>query len=227
MTQAALHIDFVSDIACPWCVIGLQSLLQALRQLPAGVTVQLQFQPFELNPMMAPEGQDITAHLQEKYGASAEQSAQMHAQIAARGAALGFSFNPARQRIYNTFDAHRLLHWAGEEGPPGAQLALKQALFAAYFSQARNVSDPAVLQEVAQSVGLDGARAQALLQGHEFANEVRAREALFEQRGIRSVPSVIFNERAMLQGGHPPEVFARALQELAAAQSGAGDALLN
>lgn len=217
MSKTALHIDFVSDIACPWCAIGLQSLLQALRQLPEGITVQLQCQPFELNPMMAPEGQDITAHLQEKYGASPEQSAQMHAQIAARGAALGFAFNPARQRIYNTFDAHRLLHWAAAEGPPGAQLALKQALFAAYFSQAQNVSNAAVLQQVARGVGLDGARALAVLQSQEFANEVRAAEALYEQRGIRSVPSVIFNERAMLQGGHPPEVFAQALRELAAA----------
>lgn len=222
MTNVAIHIDFVSDISCPWCAIGLQSLLQALRQLPAGIAVQLQMQPFELNPLMPPEGQALDAHLQEKYGASPEQSAQMHAQIAARGAALGFAFSPARTHIYNTFDAHRLLHWASVEGPPGAQLALQQALFAAYFSQAQNPSDHAVLLRVAQSVGLDGARAQAVLQGNEFANAVRAREDLFQQRGIRSVPSVIFNERAMLQGGHLPEVFAQALHELAEAARAAG-----
>lgn len=215
MPNAALHIDFVSDISCPWCAIGLQSLLQALRQLPAGITVQLQMQPFELNPLMPPEGQELDAHLQEKYGASAEQSAQMHAQIAARGAALGFVFSPERTHIYNTFDAHRLLHWAELEGQ-GRQLALKKALFKAYFTDGESPESHALLLRLAGEVGLDVARAAEILASDTYADEVREREQFYLQNGIRSVPAIIINEQHLISGGQPVEVFEQALRQLAA-----------
>ncbi|KAB2892657.1 MAG: DsbA family oxidoreductase [Burkholderiaceae bacterium] len=216
MTQA-LKIDFVSDVSCPWCAIGLQSLEQAVQRLPAGMAVELHFQPFELNPQMGPEGQDIGEHLQEKYGAMPEQSQQNREAIAARGAALGFTFNMGkRDRIYNTFDAHRLLHWAEETAGPAVQKVLKQALFKAYFTEGLNPGDHALLERLAGEVGLDAARARQILAGDEYAAEVREREHFYQQHGIQSVPSVIVNDRHLIQGGQPPEVFEQALLQIAA-----------
>jgi predicted DsbA family dithiol-disulfide isomerase len=143
---AHIKIDFVSDVSCPWCVIGLRSLEQALERIGDNATAEIHFQPFELNPHMPPEGQDIAEHIAQKYGSTPEQLARNQDGIRTRGAALGFTFNmDKRSRIYNTFDAHRLLHWAGLEG---RQHALKRALFAAYFTDGRNPSDHAVLIDV-------------------------------------------------------------------------------
>jgi len=216
MTSSALSIDFVSDVSCPWCAIGLQSLDQALARLPAEVAVTLRFQPFELNPQMGAAGQDIGEHLQEKYGVTPEQVRQTHDAIAARGAALGFVFGSARNRIYNTFDAHRLLHWAGACGAPGAQKALKQALFKAYFTDGLNPSDHEVLVRLAVDAGLDGAQARQMLDSGTHAEEVRAQAQFWQANGIRSVPSVIVNGRHLIQGGQPPEVFEQALRQILA-----------
>lgn len=212
----SLKIDFVSDVSCPWCAIGLQALEQAAERLNGQVALDLHFQPFELNPQMAPEGQDIAEHLMEKYGSTPEQSQQNRNAIAQRGAALGFTFRmDQRSRIYNTFDAHRLLHWAGEEGAPGSQAALKHALFGAYFTDGQNPGDHAVLLRVAGEVGLDVERAKAVLASQEFADAVREREAFYQQQGINSVPAVIINDRHLIQGGQPVEVFEQALRQIA------------
>ena len=213
MTSSALSIDFVSDVSCPWCAIGLQSLDQALQRLPADVAVTLRFQPFELNPRMAAAGQDIGEHLQEKYGLTPEQVRQNHDAIAARGAALGFVFGSARRRIYNTFDAHRLLHWAGGQGA-APQLALKRALLQAYHGEGRNVSDHDTLVAIVEAAGLDAAEARQVLATGRFAAEVRERERFYQQQGIRAVPAVIFNDRHLIQGGQPAYVFEQALRQL-------------
>ena len=153
----------------------------------------------------------------EKYGATPEQSQQTRAAITQRGAELGFTFNMGqRSRIYNTFDAHRLLHWAEEEGAPGSQAALKHALFRAYFTEGLNPGDHAVLLRLAGEVGLDVERARAVLASDEFAEAVREREAFFQQHGIHSVPAVIVNQRHLIQGGQPVEVFEQALRQIAA-----------
>jgi len=210
---AHLKIDFVSDIACPWCVIGLKALEQALLQLGNEVSVDLRFQPFELNPQMPAEGQDINEHLFQKYGSTPEQAESSREMIRARGADVGFVFDmQKRGRIYNTFDAHRLLHWAQAEGK---QRALKLALFDAYFTEGRNPSDHAVLVEVAAKVGLDANRAKAILSSDEYIIEVRAQEQLYLRNGIHAVPSVIVNNRHLIQGGQPAEVFERALRQIA------------
>jgi len=210
-----VKIDFVSDVSCPWCVIGLKSLEAALAQLGDEVTADFHFQPFELNPQMGSEGQDIAEHITQKYGSTAEQLARSQEMIRARGAELGFVFDLGkRDRIYNTFDAHRLLHWA--EGS-GKQKALKEALFAAYFTEGRNPSDRQVLEDVAAQVGLDQDRARQILGSDEFAEEVRAREQLYLRNGIHAVPAVILNDKYLIQGGQPVEVFERALRQLAAA----------
>ncbi|MFT4242991.1 MAG: DsbA family oxidoreductase [Acidovorax sp.] len=209
----ALKIDFVSDISCPWCAIGLHALEQAADRLKGEVVLDLHFQPFELNPQMPPEGQDIDEHLHEKYGASPEQSQRTRSAIAERGAAVGFAFNmDKRGRIYNTFDAHRLLHWAGQKG---LQPQLKHALFKAYFTDGQNPGSHDVLLNAAQAVGLDVEEARTVLESGQYADEVREREAFYQQHGIHSVPAVIVNDRHLIQGGQPVEVFEQALRQIA------------
>jgi len=212
-----LKIDFVSDVSCPWCAIGLASLEQALRRLDPQVQADLHVQPFELNPDMPPGGEDITEHIARKYGSTPEQQAASREAIRQRGAALGFEFRKeGRSRIYNTFDAHRLLHWADLEGG-GRQLALEKALFKAYFTHGRSPEDHEVLFEAAESAGLDPARAREILDSDAYAAEVREREQFYTAAGIHAVPSVVINDRHLIQGGQPPEVFEQALRQLAVA----------
>ena len=212
---AALRIDFVSDVSCPWCAIGLKSLEQAIGRVADSVEVDLHFQPFELNPQMPPQGQDIAEHLQQKYGSTPGQLAANREAIRARGAALGFTFNQ-RDRIYNTFDAHRLLHWAALESGE-RELALKQALLRAYFTEGLVISAHANLVRIAAEAGLEGNRAQAILDSGEYAEEVRTQEQRYLDAGIHAVPAVIINDRHLISGGQPPEVFENALRQIAAA----------
>ena len=213
-----LRIDFVSDVVCPWCAIGLASLEQALQRLQGEVAAEIHFQPFELNPQLPPEGEDIAGHLQRKYGMDEAQLAQNQERIRQRGAELGVVFDlGARSRIYNTFDAHRLLHWAETEG---RQRELKHALLRAYFSEGKDVCDRDTLVAIAASAGLDAGRARAILDSGEFAEEVRATERFFQQLGISGVPAIIIERRHLVSGGQPPEVFERALREIAAARRG-------
>jgi len=210
-----LKIDFVSDVACPWCAIGLASFEQALKDVGADIAVELHFQPFELNPTMGNEGADAAEYLIAKYGMSREQLAESRRRIAERGAAVGFTFGE-RKRVWSTFDAHRLLHWAGVEGPPGSQHALKRALLRAYHGEGRNPGAHAVLLELAIAVGLDGERAREVLARNEFADDVREAERFWQQAGINAVPAVVINRRHLVSGGQPPEVFAQALRQIAA-----------
>ncbi len=207
-----LHIDFVSDVACPWCVVGLRSLKTALDRIGADVDAEIHFQPFELNPDMPPEGENTTEHVQKKYGSSPERSAAARQAIRDAGTNLGFTFNYGPDsRIWNTFDAHRLLHWAGLEG---RQLELKEALFAANFTDQKSTSDHDVLIEAAKAAGLDAGRAREILTSDTYIAEVRAEEALWRNRGINAVPSVIFNGRWMVQGGQPSQVFEQAIRQI-------------
>jgi predicted DsbA family dithiol-disulfide isomerase len=209
-----MKIDFVSDVSCPWCAVGLKSLEVALSRLGPEIGAELRFQPFELNPQMGPQGQDIDEHIREKYGSSARDIGRSQEALQARGAALGFHFDfQRRTRIYNTFDAHRLLHWAEGEGK---QHALKNALFSAYFTEGKDVSNHDVLAGVAAGVGLDEKRTREILASDEFASPVRERERFYTNRGIHAVPSVIVDDRHLIQGGQPPEVFEQALRQLAA-----------
>ncbi len=207
-----LKIDFVSDIACPWCAIGLASLQLALQRVGDAVDAEIVVHPFELNPGMRPEGEAIVDYLGRKYGRTPAQIAETQAMIRERGAAVGFAFGP-RTHVYNTFDAHRLLHWAGLEGK---QLPLKQALLRAYHTDGKDPSDHDVLVEAAQSVGLDAAAARAVLAGDDHADAVRAEIGEYQRMGIQSVPSIIFNDRYLVTGGQPVEAFEQAIREIAA-----------
>jgi predicted DsbA family dithiol-disulfide isomerase len=209
-----LRIDFVSDVSCPWCAIGLKSLETALDRTSDAVSADLHFQPFELNPDMGPDGQDIFEHIAQKYGATPEQQEQSREMIRQRGAQVGFTFDMSKRgRIYNTFDAHRLLHWAESQGK---QRELKLALFEAYFTKGDDPSSHEVLLRVVGEVGLDTGVAAGILETDEYADDVREAEQFFQRAGIQSVPAVIVNQRHLISGGQPPEVFERALREIAA-----------
>ena len=216
-----LKIDFVSDVSCPWCVIGLQALDQALARVQTDITAELHFQPFELNPQMPAEGQEITEHLTQKYRITAAQADSNRENIRLRGAELGFKFSRAdepgggRSRIYNTFEAHRLLHWA-ETVSLQKQRALKETLFKAYFTDGQNPGSHDVLLRLATEVGLDAAKAQAVLESDAYADEVREREQFYLNQGIHSVPAVIINDRQLISGGQPVEVFEQAFRNIAA-----------
>jgi predicted DsbA family dithiol-disulfide isomerase len=209
-----MKIDFVSDVSCPWCVVALKSLEHALARIGPQLNASVHFQPVELNPGMGPQGQDIVEHIVQKYGSSSVDIGRSQEALRARGEAFGFHFDfHKRGRIYNTFDAHRLLHWAEGEGK---QYSLKNALFNAYFTEGRDPSNHEVLVSVAASVGLDEKRAREILASDEFAKEVRERESFYTRAGIQAVPSIIINDRHLIQGGQPPEVFEQALRQLAA-----------
>jgi len=213
MAAKRMQIDFVSDVVCPWCAVGLASLDTALKRLDGEVAAEIQFQPFELNPDMPPEGEDRDAHLAKKYGRSKEEFAAAREQIRQRAAAVGFTMNP-QERIYNSFDAHRLLHWAALVDP-AKQTALKHALLRAYFTEAGDISNADVLVAKAEEAGLDPAEARAILAGDRYAAEVKQEEQAWLAAGINSVPAIVVNRKYLISGGQPPEVFENALREMA------------
>jgi predicted DsbA family dithiol-disulfide isomerase len=213
-----MKIDFISDVACPWCAVGLNSLERALERIGDEIPVKLEFQPFELNPTMDEEGADAAGYLRNKYGMSAEQLQRNRENIRARGAEVGFAFGE-RMRVWNTFDAHRLLHWAGLQGAD-RQRALKHALLKAYHGEGRNPGAADVLVELASACGLDAQAARQVLDSGSYADEVRAAERQWQQAGINSVPAVVINGKHLIQGGQPVEVFERALRQIAAQDGG-------
>jgi predicted DsbA family dithiol-disulfide isomerase len=217
-----MRIDFVSDVACPWCAIGMSALDRALERIGTDVgDVEVHLQPFELNPTMGSEGADAAQYLSEKYGLDPEQLKANRARIAERGAAEGFRFG-TRSHVWNTFDAHRLLFWSGVEGPPGAQRALKRALLQAYHGDDRNIAAADVLVELAAAAGLPAERAREVLERGEFADEVRQAERFWQEVGIHSVPAVIIDRKHLISGGQPSAVFEQALRQIAAQAAAAG-----
>lgn len=214
-----LRIDFVSDIACPWCAIGLAGLQQALAKLDGEVQADIHLQPFELSPDMPFAGEDAGEHLKHKYAMPDAQLEANRQAIRERAAELGVVINHRPDtRVWNTFNAHRLLHWAQLQDRERA-VALKQALFRAYFTDNDNVADFDILVRLAGSVGLDSDAARRMLDSGEYADDVRAQERHYQQAGIHSVPATIVNGTQLIPGGQPPEVFERALRQIAAPTS--------
>jgi predicted DsbA family dithiol-disulfide isomerase len=208
-----LKIDIVSDVSCPWCIIGYQALNQALGNLAPDIQADITWQPFELNPQMPKEGQEITEHITQKYGISEQQAEQNRAAIKERGLSVGYEFgNRGGGRIYNTFDAHRLLHWAHEQGK---QTELKLALFNLYFQQSGNPSDHQQLLAVVESIGLDVAQAKQILDSDKYTADVRKLQQHYQSAGVSSVPAVIVNDKHLISGGQPVEVFEKALKQIA------------
>ena len=212
---ASVAIDFISDVVCPWCALGATALEQAIENVAGEVAVELTYKPFELNPDMPAEGEHAVQHLMRKYGRTAEDVATGKALQIARGEAIGFKFDlEKRSHFYNTFDAHRLLLWALQEG---RQVALKRALMRAYFSDGQNPSDRETLVQLAAEVGLDAQAAREVLASGAFAGEVRELEAFYRQRGINSVPAMVLNGRHLVSGSQSVEYYEQMLRQMAQA----------
>ncbi|MFN2409458.1 MAG: DsbA family oxidoreductase [Halomonas sp.] len=208
-----VRIDLVSDVACPWCAIGYRRLEQALETLDGQIDVELHWQPFELNPDMPPEGEPILEHLCRKYGKDAASMEQTQREIMAQAEALGLNFRGAlERRANNTFDAHRVLAWAGTQNQ---ETALQLALFEAYFGESKNPADPEVLREKAIEVGLDGEAAEAIAQSDQYADDVRAAEQRFMEAGVTAVPAFILDGRYLISGAQPADVLVEALRQVA------------
>ena len=212
-----IKIDYVSDIACPWCAVGLGGLEQAIKKIGDEFEVEIHFQPFELNPDMPPGGQEVFEHLTQKYGKTVEQVRATQNDIKARAAAVGYPFHPeGRKHVYNTFNAHRLLYWAGLEHGAQAQHRLKRELLITYFQLAVDLDDPKNVLDAVSRAELDTDRAASILATDEFAAEVRAQQVKYTSMGIHSVPSIIVNEKYLLQGAQPADAFEQALRQVAA-----------
>lgn len=211
MTDQPLRIDIISDVMCPWCIIGYRQLARALEQ--TGTPHEIHWHPFELNPEMPPEGQNMREHIAEKYGSTPEQSAQSRAQMTELGRQLGFDFAFAEDmRMHNTFAAHQLLHWAGEQGQAHP---LEMALFTAHFTHRRDLSDPEVLADVAGETGLDRAEALAVLSDGRYAEITREHERFWLQQGVRGVPAVVFDRKHLVTGAQGVETYTSVLAQLA------------
>ncbi len=213
-----MKIDFVSDVACPWCAVGLNALETALKKIGDDIPVKMYMQPFELNPEMGAEGVDAGEYLMNKYGMTPEQLQGARDTLRERGQAVGFTFGD-RSRIWNTFHAHRLLMWAADQDAltgKSQQRALKHALLRAYHTEGRDPADPDVLSELVREVGLDSVGAEKVIHSPMYTNEVRHAEQFWHENGINAVPSIIINDRHLIQGGQPAEVFENAIRRIAA-----------
>ena len=214
---APLRIDFVSDIVCPWCVIGMKALEQALANLEGEVAADWHFHPFELNPGMAPEGENSADHIARKYGRPPEEGAAARSHIKTMGENLGFTFKGGPDSmIWNTHDCHRLLHWAERAGKAHA---LKTAMFEAHFTRGEQLNDPETLITAATSVGLDADAARDVLISDRYADEVRADQAYWrEEQDIHAVPAIIFNGKYAIMGGQPAATFEKVIRRIVAGE---------
>ena len=215
-SKQPLRIDIVSDVVCPWCIIGYRQLAEALKQ--TNTEHEIHWHPFELNSNMPSEGQNLRKHIMEKYGSSKEESDASRIRMTEAGSEVGFEFHfNDDTRMHNTFNLHQLLYWASQQGQKPMH-DLKQALFSAHFTDGRNISDNTVLADIAAEVGLDRDEALAVLEEQRFAKEVRAEERHWQQQGIQSVPAMIFNERHLVSGAQGVDNYVNILEQLATMQ---------
>jgi predicted DsbA family dithiol-disulfide isomerase len=214
MTMNKMQIDIVSDIACPWCAIGYARLQRAMQELEPDYQFTVQWHAFELNPAHSGQGEPILPALAKKYGRSEDEMRAAQANMMAIAKDLGVNFEKLQERLTaNTFDAHRLVKWADEQG---RQTEMKQALFEAYFGKALDVSDTNVLTDCVESVGLDADAASQVLASDQYTTAVREDEAKYQQAGVTSVPAFIINNKYLISGAQEPEVLVKALQDIAA-----------
>lgn len=209
-SSTPLRIDIISDVMCPWCIIGYRQLAQALKE--TGTPHEIHWHPFELNPNMPVEGQDLFEHITEKYGSTRAQSEENRNRLVALGADLGFEFKfDEASRVYNTFNTHQLLHWADEQDRKND---LKQALFTAHFTHARNLADIEVLADIADEIDLDRNEAIAVLKDQRFAQTVRDTEEFWVKQGIQGVPAAVFDRQHLVTGAQGVENYTNILLQL-------------
>lgn len=209
-----LRIDFISDINCPWCALGLAALDAAIRQLGDEILLEVYCQPFELNPQLPTEGVKLKDYLQQKYGMGDAQIRSVHDTIATRGRELSFTF-AEREFLWNSFNSHRLLYWAEQEYSAATQWELKRALMQAYQGEGRDINQPDVVLAIVDHVGLNKNRALEILAGEEFVQAVRNLQQEWINAGISAVPSVVINRQHLLQGAQTVETYVQALREIA------------
>ncbi len=200
----------MSDVVCPWCIIGFRQLERALEA--QGLDAEIHWHPFESNPDMGIQGQELREHVAEKYGSTPEQSTATRPRLSALGTSLDFPMDYFEgMRIWNTFKAHRLLHWAGEAGKG---TALKRVLFESYFQRRERVADPEILIAAAGRAGLEESEARAVLEEGRLADAVRQLEAFWAERGIQGVPAMIFQGRYLLSAAQGEDRYAAFLAQL-------------
>ena len=223
--SAPVAIDIWSDVMCPWCIIGFKQLQKGLALLGDEVAAQVRWHPFELNPDMPPEGQDSVEHIARKYGRTPEQAAAGRAQMSAIAERAGYSFAYSGEgeapppRMWNTFAAHKLLTHTERAYGPQAQTRLKLALFDAHFQQRRNVSDPIVLADVYESVGLPRHEAEVAFADPVLGELVRAEEARAWDMNIAAVPAMLINGKYLVPGAQEPETYATAIRRVLAREA--------
>jgi len=207
-----LKIDIVSDVVCPWCIVGYKQLAIALEK--CGQKAQIHWHPFELNPAMPASGQLLSEHIMQKYGSTEAESVENRLQLTQLGESLGFSFSYTEQsRMVNTFKAHQLLHWAGLQGAEWEH-ALKLALFSAYFTDQQDISRDEILMASAVVAELDPSEAQQVLQDGRFETEVRKREQLWSSRGISGVPAMVFSDKYLTTGAQGIENYISVIKQV-------------
>ncbi len=212
-----LRIDIVSDVVCPWCIIGYRQVELALAMLDQPVAAETHWHPFELNPNMVPEGEDTAEHIARKYGSTPDQSRANRQRLSDIGDGVGFAFNYGEgMRIYNTFKAHKLLTIFGSERGWQAQTALKLALFKAYFQDRRDVSDEAVLIGIAEANGMDRDASAVWLANEALSQTVRAEQAYWLDQNVTGVPAIIFDQKFMVPGAQSAETFADVIAKVLA-----------
>lgn len=207
-----IKIDIISDVVCPWCAIGYKRLERAIQEMGVQEQIELEWQPFELNPHMPAEGENVQEHIANKYGASMEDQKRSQEHMAEIGAELGFTFDYFDDmKIVNTRDAHILLDYAKENGK---QTELKMRLVTAFFGERKDVSDRNVLLEELKSIGLNTDKAMARLDNDDARYEVQAKEAYWQNVGVSSVPTMVFNNASALTGAQPVDVYKQILADL-------------
>lgn len=210
--MSTLKIDIVSDVVCPWCIVGYKQLEKALNE--SGVEAEIHWHPFELNPTMPAEGQNLQEHISHKYGSTRAQSLENRQKLAELGDSLGFTFGYTDDsRMVNTFKAHQLLHWAGLEGVEHEH-ALKLALFEAYFTDQQDVNDDAILLATVIVAGLDPNEAQAVLQDARFETDIRKRQQLWASRDITGVPAMVFGDKYLVSGAQGIENYRSVIEQI-------------
>ena len=205
-----LRVDIVSDVVCPWCVIGYHQLAKAVED--TGIRIDVHWHPFELNPDMAQEGENLREHLAAKYGTTPEGSIKARARLTEMGAALGFEFNYADDmRMVNTFRAHQLIDWTEDQDRAHD---MKLALFEAFFTRREVLNNVDVIAEVAASISFDRDTARAVLESGERAESVRKKERFWTSRGVTGVPAMVFNRKHLFTGTQGEENYAKILKQL-------------
>lgn len=209
-----IKLDIISDVVCPWCIIGYNHLQAAIKELGIEDRIEIEWQPFELNPDMPAEGENLREHITRKYGSTVEESNNARIRIASAGAEHGFEFNYFDDmKMVNTFDAHILLDYARGFGK---QTELKMRLFTAFFSERKDVSDRNILKQELISVGLDAEEGMRWLDNAQQRSAIRNIVNQWQKMGVSSVPTVVFNRESAVSGAHPVDSYKQILSELMA-----------